>query len=158
MGLTANPEVLSWKLYREMPGQRRERVIQQGEVSRAQESKTMVDMPIWRECQSPAITSPLTGKCREAGRARVSRRTEESFAILTSAWLCLTSKVRPRKAYREDSSYVVVLRCRELQGQQSGCFLYGHLYYKKIHVDALQLQRRRLMAHSEAQFKALNTL
>ena len=118
----------------------------------------MVDVPIWREGQSPAITSPLTGKCGEAGRARASRRTDESFAILISAWLCLMSKVRPRKAYWENSSYIVARHCGELLGHQSGCFLYGHFYYKEIHVDALQLQHRRLMAHSEAQFKALNVL
>lgn len=80
----------------------------------------MVDVPIWREGESPVITSPLTGKCGEAGRARASRRTEESFAIFILAWLCLMSKVRLRKAYWENSSYVVALHSGELLGHQSG--------------------------------------
>lgn len=110
----------------------------------------MVDTPIWREGQSPAITSPLTGKCTEAGRAHASRRTEESFAILILARLCPMSRVRPRKAYWGNSSYVVAPHCEKLLWHQSGWFMYGHFYYKQSHVDALQLQHRRLMAHSEA--------
>lgn len=66
--------------------------------------------------------------------------------------------VRPRKVYLQNRQHAVVLHCWELPGHQSGQFIHGHFCRRKLHVDAPQLQRGRLMEHSEAQFKALNVL
>lgn len=66
--------------------------------------------------------------------------------------------VRPRKVCLQNRQHAVVLHCWELPGHQSGQFIHGHFCRRKLHVDALQLQRGRLMEHSEAQFKALNVL
>lgn len=135
-----------------------ERVTSQEEVSRALESKPMVAVPMWRKDQSPAITSPLGGKCREAGRVTCQQEGRRAIAVLTSAWFCLMATVRPRKVCLQNRQHAVVLHCWELPGHQSGQFIHGHFCRRKLHVDALQLQRGRLMEHSEAQFKALNVL
>lgn len=54
----------------------------QEEESRAQESKPMVAVPMWREDQSPAITAPLRGKRGEAGT--VTCQQEDRRAICSS--------------------------------------------------------------------------
>lgn len=118
----------------------------------------MVAVPMWRKDQSPAITSPLGGKCREAGRVTCQQEGRRAIAVLTSAWFCLMATVRPRKVCLQNRQHAVVLHCWELPGHQSGQFIHGHFCRRKLHVDALQLQRGRLMEHSEAQFKALNVL